>query len=131
MMKLQTAISELVALRRGRQANAYTEYDEKRKQEFRNAATTYLRAVADALGLKEGEYDLRYNPAGIAVAGDITLHTDTLYVTFSDSFWCLGVLYRSVKGRRDYTGGPNQWMRMKTLADWDAAMRQFKRAAGL
>jgi hypothetical protein len=73
-----------------------------------------LRLVAKALALVPGQYDLRFNPGGIAVYGEVTLHTDSLYIQASHG--CdLGVLVRSCKGRKDYSGGRNMWFPVSLL----------------
>ena len=84
-------------------------YDPEAKRLFHTHARRQLRALAQALGLGGGDYDLRSNEAGIAVSGEITLHADRLYVQVSQS--CMGpdagILFRSCAGRRDYVGGVN------------------------
>lgn len=51
-------------------------YDPAAKRLFHSRARSQLRCLATALGLPPGSYDLRSNPAGIAVSGEITLHTE-------------------------------------------------------
>jgi hypothetical protein len=46
-----------------------------------------LKALADALRLSSGEFDLRSNKGGIAVSGEVTLHGDDLYVQVSQSYF--------------------------------------------
>jgi hypothetical protein len=80
-------------------------------------AATYrrqLRKVAHALGLVKGQYDLRFNRGGPAVWGEVTLHTDTLYVQASASH-PERVLVRTCRGREDYTGGRNHWLSQEVL----------------
>ena len=76
-----------------------------------------LRRLATALGLKAGTYDLRSNPRGIAVSGEIILHSDHLYVQVSQSAmgYDSGVLFRTCKGRKDYVGGPNNFASLDLL----------------
>jgi hypothetical protein len=73
------------------------------------ASKSVLREAVKEMGLKSGEYDLRFNRGGSAVHGDATLHTDNLYIQLSTDTQ-LGVLVRSCQGRKDYSGGPNQWI---------------------
>lgn len=86
-------------------------YDAAAKRLFYSRARSQLRRLATALGLAPGSYDLRSNPAGIAVSGEITLHTDCLYVQASQSVMgnANGILFRTCKGRKDYVGGPNNF----------------------
>ena len=92
-------------------------YDEHAKRLFHSRARSQLRRLATALGLPPGSYDLRSNPAGIAVSGEITLHTDFLYVQASQSVMGHdnGILFRTCKGRKDYVGGPNNFAALDLL----------------
>ena len=92
-------------------------YDEHAKRLFHSRARSQLRRLATALGLPPGSYDLRSNPAGIAVSGEITLHTDFLYVQASQSVMGHdnGILFRTCKGRKDYVGGPNNFAPLDLL----------------
>ncbi len=83
-------------------------YDMQAKAAFHRVAARQLRVIAKQLGLTKDQYDLRHNQGGIAVSGEITLHTDHVYVQVSQS-GSDGVLYRTCKGRKDYTGGPNHF----------------------
>jgi hypothetical protein len=86
-----------------------------------------LKAVAMELGLQSGTYDISSNLGGTAVAGEITLHTNHIYIQLCES--CgqgLEVLYRSCKGRKDYSGGRNHWMRYDDLLDLPRACNEFR-----
>lgn len=76
-------------------------YDAEAKRLFHSRAKSQLRRIATALGLEPGSYDLRSNQAGIAVSGEIILHS--------------GVLFRTCKGRKDYVGGPNNFASLDLL----------------
>lgn len=89
-------------------------YDAPVKAEFARIRKKYLKHLATLLGLTPGSYDLRYNAGGIAVFGEVTLHTDSLYIQMSDSF-CGPIMYRTVKSRKDYSGGANQWAGIEKL----------------
>jgi hypothetical protein len=101
-------------------------YDEHAKRLFHSRARSQLRRLATALGLSPGSYDLRSNRAGIAVSGEITLHTEHLYVQASQSAMgnANGILFRTCKGRKDYVGGRNNFAsldllnRPEELAQW-------------
>jgi hypothetical protein len=92
-------------------------YDPAAKRLFHSRARSQLRRLATALGLLPGSYDLRSNPAGIAVSGEITLHADRLYVQASQSAMGNGngILFRTCKGRKDYVGGPNNFAPLDLL----------------
>ncbi|WP_035686563.1 hypothetical protein [Bradyrhizobium sp. Cp5.3] len=92
-------------------------YDAAAKRLFHNRARSALRRVAMALELQPGDYDLRSNPGGMAVSGEITLHGDHLYVQASQSAMGFhrGILFRTCKGRKDYVGGPNNFASLDLL----------------
>jgi len=92
-------------------------YDERAKRLFHRRARSQLRRLATALGLAPGSYDLRSNPAGIAVSGEITLHIERLYVQASQPVMGNenGILFRTCKGRKDYVGGPNNFASLNLL----------------
>src|ERR1700734_541030 len=91
-------------------------YDDKAKRCYASKYRGALRKLALALGLDKSQYDLRFNPGGIAVWGEVTLHTDTRYVQVSHGH-DLGILARTCNGRRDYTGGTNHWLPLTLLTD--------------
>ena len=99
--------------------NGYTEAGTYIKALYHRRGKEQLKKLAAALGLPKGTYDIRSNKGGIAGSGEITLHTDALYCQLSQC--CLGageeVLYRSCKGRTDYTGGRNHFAAAKVLDD--------------
>jgi hypothetical protein len=86
-------------------------YNEELKGEYRWLGRRVLKALATALGLAPGQYDIRWNPGGIAVSGDHRLHSDKLYVAMDDNCGFGFFYFRSCKGRKDYSGGPNQSVR--------------------
>ena len=92
-------------------------YDADAKRRFHRHARAQLLKLAEALGLEPHEYDLRSNAGGIAVSGEITLHADHLYVQASQSATGAdtGILFRSCDGRRDYTGGRNNFASLDLL----------------
>ena len=94
-------------------------YDEARKLQFHRIARRQLALLAKALNLPSGSYDLRSNKAGIAVSGEVTLHGEHIYVQASQPFggFHTGVLIRTCKGRKDYTGGPNNFASLDLLHD--------------
>lgn len=94
-----------------------TAYNEVLKQHFHTRARRSLKALAVALGLQPGEYDLRSNKAGIAVSGEITLHADWVYVSVTQGHLGndRGVMFRTVKSRKDYSGGTNHFAPLRQL----------------
>ncbi|NDF13658.1 MAG: hypothetical protein EB060_12700 [Proteobacteria bacterium] len=86
------------------------------------------------LGLTTDQFEVRSNLGGIAVSGEVTLHTDPLpgthhgiYIQVSQ--WCASasnstVLFRTCKSRRDYTGGANNLCNILVFAT-DVDMEAF------
>jgi hypothetical protein len=105
-------------------------YDDDAKRLFHHHARRQLRLLADALGLPPGSFDLRNNKGGIAVSGEITMHANSLYVqacqpaTGHNS----GVLYRTCQGRKDYTGGRNNFASLDLLNDPGQLARTIRAA---
>ena len=98
-------------------------YDALRKHAFHLAGKRLMRRIAGELSLAKEQYDLRSNLGGIAVSGEVTLHTDTLYLQLSQ--WALSggrasiFLYRRCAGRKDYAGETNQWIAVERLLTAD------------
>ncbi len=80
-------------------------YNEEGKAAYKRLALSVLRTVARELNLAKGTYSIRFNPGGIAVAGDAILHHDHFYLTMGET----GVMWRTCKGQKDYSGGANRW----------------------
>jgi hypothetical protein len=83
-------------------------YNEELKAEYRKLGKKILKEIVMQMGLMDGQYDIRWNPGGIAMSGDHTLHTDKVYLSLCDNCGMGWFYWRTVKGRTDYTGGPNQ-----------------------
>lgn len=92
-------------------------YDETAKKLFHSEAKRCLRNLADALGYDRCDYDLRSNIAGPAVSGEVTLHSDEIYVQVGCTGYGNGVMYRRCNGRRDYTGDRNNHVGIAALAN--------------
>ncbi len=94
-------------------------YDAAQKRLFHTTATKRLRRLAAVLGLAPESYDLRSHQGGIAVSGEVTLHHEQVYVQVSQPAMGggMGVLIRACAGRRDYTGGPNNFASLDILDD--------------
>ena len=90
----------------------------KLKDEYQKLGRKILKSIAECLGLKKDEYDIRWNPGGIAVSGDHILHTDKLYLAFHDNLGMGWFYFRTCNGRKDYSGGRNHnytWTTLMTL----------------
>jgi len=90
-------------------------YNEPAKREFLRMGKQMAIRLAAALGLNEDQYEVRVNKGGIAVSGEVTLHTDTHYVQFGQFPGGRGFLVRACKGRKDYTGGRNHYVKWENL----------------
>ena len=77
------------------------------KQEYRNLGRRILKFIVEQLGLAKGEFDIRWNPGGVACSGDHILHTDKFYLALHDNIGLGWFFFRSCNGRRDYSGGQN------------------------
>ena len=102
------------------------------KRLFHAEAKRALRRLAAALGLDHAAYDLRTDVGGLAVPGEVTLHGEDVYVRVSlGGFGPGDLLFRSVRGRRDYTGACNHWAQVEELLAPDRLARRIAQAIGL
>lgn len=92
-------------------------YNSELKSEFLRQGEQLAYIVASKLGLNEDQYDIRVNKGGVAVSGEVTLHTDNIYVQFGQNFNNTGILCRTCNGRKDYTGGRNHTYTWDALKD--------------
>lgn len=94
-------------------------YNETAKKEFLRLGKQVAVNLAQQLGLDKKDYDVRVNKAGIAVSGEVTLHTDRRYIQLGQ--FCgandRGFLVRTCKGRKDYVGGQNYYVKWESLRD--------------
>lgn len=90
-------------------------YDAEGKKLFHSEGRRAMKALADALGYDRGDFDLRANQGGIAVSGEITLHSNEAYVQLSCNGRGSEVLYRGCSSRTDYTGERNHHAAMHQL----------------
>lgn len=105
-------------------------YNAEQKRKFHRMAKRRLRDLACHLGFQKGSFDLRSNMAGIAVSGEIILHHETLYVQVFQSTIGPpnGILFRTCEGRRDFTGGPNNWAHIDLLEDLPLLASKIQRS---
>jgi hypothetical protein len=96
-------------------------YDDQAKREFLRMGEQVAIMLASRMGLNEDQYDVRVNKAGVAVSGEVTLHTDTHYLQIAQSTGFLekGFLVRACKGRKDYVGSRNYFVKWTDLRDMD------------
>jgi hypothetical protein len=94
-------------------------YNDPNKREFKRLSKKLLREVNKLGGF---DAEVRFNKGGIAVSGDAILHSDHVYLHFTadHGFGSLvyNLYYRSCKGKKDYTGGRNNWfdiLRLKSV----------------
>ncbi len=103
----------------------FTGYNETEKEMFHKLGKKYLKQLAGIMELKPGEFTIRSNKGGIAVLGEVILHSNNLYIHFGGSYGSERFYYRCVKGQRDFTGGANAWMEFNKLRDMHAVAEHF------
>jgi hypothetical protein len=115
----------LVAMRN---VNGYSDAGEASKKSFHLKGKKFLAELARALGVSVGTYSVRSNVGGVAVSGEVTLHTDNIYIQLSDYFGQPGIsmMYRSCTSQKDYTGGRNHTVKLADLGDEDTQYRILK-----
>jgi hypothetical protein len=92
-------------------------YNEPQKHLFHREARKRLKILAETLRLPRESYRIRSNKAGIAVSGEVTLHSTRLYVqvcqpaTGADS----GIMIRTCEGIEDYAGERNSFLPLRYL----------------
>ena len=108
-------------------------YDQDAKKLFHGEARRALIALADALGYERSDYDIRSNAGGPAVSGEVTLHSDELYVQIS----CGGfshngeILYRRCRDRRDFSGERNNYAGIREITNPGVFAARLCRELGL
>jgi len=114
-------MKELLAIQ-----NNNFEYDYLNKTEFHKVAKAELRRLVKHLGMTRGTYDIRSNLGGDAVAGEVILHTEKVYLQIIANGLGekgLRVMYRTCEGRKDYTGGRNNSI---TLEEFGTSEFRYK-----
>lgn len=107
-------------------------YNAEAKDRFHFLARKFLAEVAAEMGLKKSEYDLRSSRGGIAVGGEVILHTDFIYIQIGGLWESTFSMFRSCKGRADYTGGKNNFLKADDLlsaAEFTQKVREALRNA--
>lgn len=108
-------------------------YDEAQKRCFHSTARSRLKMLAAELHLSAGSFDIRSDKGGIAVSGEVTFHHDRVYIQVGQFGLSSGhgVLIRTCKGRRDYTGGPNHFVALAMLDDIPALAAAVRAITGV
>lgn len=108
-------------------------YDEAQKRRFHSTARSRLKLLATELCLPAGSFDIRSNKGGVAVSGEITLHHDRVYIQVGQFGLSSGhgILIRTCKGRKDYTGGPNHFVALTVLDDISALAAAVRAVTGI
>lgn len=131
----QTTVDRAIKVWDDPVGNSLSYCDASSKTEAHNDAARILRSFArNVLGLKDDKFSVRSNKGGIAVSGEVTLHTEPLpecnygiYIQISQSSMGPGmsVLYRACKHRADYTGFRNYWNSMADLFKSEKRISEF------
>lgn len=107
--------------------------DEVKAKAHKDAARLLRHFARHALNLPDDKFDVRANKAGIAVSGEVTLHTDPfpghergIYIQIGQSaFGDNTILYRGCKSRADYTGFVNNFTTVTRAFGDNGAMARF------
>ena len=106
-------------------------YDDAKKRRFHRLGKAVMRMIVRELGLGESEYSISSNMGGMAVSGEVILHSDHLYVQFSQSaFLHDAFMYRTCDGRKDFCGGMNHWYKYSKLEDLSDFVGKLKELSG-
>lgn len=104
--------------------NGYSDEAQTIKSAWLYAGRSICRKLAKELGLEKGSFDVRVNPAGVAISGDIHLHGEFVYVAISQS--CVkGFYWRFCDGKKDYCGKQNRWESFEVLNDLPAFAKKI------
>jgi hypothetical protein len=113
--------------------NGYSDEAQALKDEAHRLAKALLKDLAEnILKLPKSAYEIRSNKAGVAISGEVTLHTDPLpncqrgvYVQIGQmAGHAFPVLYRSCKDRKDYVGGANNFAAVGEMFSADPSKRR-------
>ena len=106
--------------------NGLSDAAAKRKKQYHTAGKKFLKELAVHLGIADN-CDIRSNVAGEGVAGEVMLHADKIYIQICENFSDSGlqILYRNCKGRKDSTGGFNNFVELSVLAEHELALLPF------
>jgi hypothetical protein len=102
-------------------------YNAAEKAQFHRLGRLVLLELAKLLELPVKSYEVRSCHGGIAVSGEVILHGEWIYVQISqgpnlDSH----VMFRTCRGREDYSGGTNNWLKVTNLLDLPGVARVMR-----
>ena len=106
--------------------NAWKPYNNVAKDKFHRTGKAFLKAYAkQVLNLEPESYDVRSCEGGDAVLGEVTLHSDNIYIQLCDPSFdpTKNVLFRKCTSRKDYTGGSNHWCHIFELLNFNPLER--------
>lgn len=105
--------------------NSFSYCEPELKDKMHRMAKAVCRELAKGLGI---EGDIRSNKAGIACSGEITLHSDNLYLQIQPDSFMKGqeILFRTCEGKEDYTGGRNHFVGIRDLVDGQKVVSYIK-----
>ncbi|KXF78213.1 hypothetical protein ATN84_23270 [Paramesorhizobium deserti] len=108
-------------------------YDDRQKCLFHSTARSRLKKLAAELRLAGASYDIRSNKAGIAVSGEITLYHEQFYLQVGQFGLASGhgILIRTCKGRKGFTGGLKHFVELHLLDDIPALAASVRAITGI
>lgn len=103
------------------------------KDLFHTRARKLLKQIGTDLNLTG--FDLHSNKGGIAVSGEVTLHSETCYIQISQPAFSSGektqFLVRTCKSKRDYSGGTNNFFGASELENYDDFISDLRKVLQL
>lgn len=94
-----------------------------KKDTLHRSGKRLLLEIAAAVNMAPEAYDITSNKGGNGVMGEVTLHSDRLYLNVHVLNGELRVMYRTCNGRKDYCGGMNRYVGVSELASTTASER--------
>jgi hypothetical protein len=89
------------------------------KESFHNESKKVLIKLAEKLGLKKNEYEIRSSMGNKRISGVIVLHTDKLYIQIFQSLNDNMMRYRACNGRKDCSGDAINYIHVQKMLDDD------------
>jgi len=125
---------QYIRMAKGSPITGYPDYEtgseaqSERKMSWLRAGKKLCKQLAKELGLADGTYDIRVNPAGPACSGDVHLHSSKVYIALEQT--CLGpdfgFMYRECTSRHDFTGKQNRWAKWESLLNLPELAKKIK-----
>lgn len=102
--------------------NGYSNEGATSKAAFHTQGKKFLKEL-DAVLNPNGDHakQIRSNLGGVAVSGEVTLHSEHMYVQISEHATSRGlsIMYRTCDGLKDYSGHTNNFISMRDFANPD------------